>query len=312
MAHKNQEKLPPPGPAWAGSLMGTSILATLCEAHGLFSFAVAALAFATVVLLVLTAGWALRREPGWDADAMAPWGMMSMGVMSLGSAATSVTGQGVWQLAAWWVGAPLAWVVCVKQLRNFPGEPTFQWGLALVAPMVAATNAAQLDGEFYTAAGIASFLLTLCTAIPVFGYCYNEFFHGRMDIPDKLGGTTWIPLGVVGQSTAAAQLLFEGKPGVYYSLFMVVMGAGPVAFAAVRFARSVARWADYGPGWWGSTFPVGTLSLGAHMLAESTSWVWFDTVSAALLGLLAVHIALCVARFGCWVGEGKPRYAEPV
>lgn len=312
MARLTREKLPPPGPAWAGSLMGTSILSNLCAAHGYPVAAAAALVFSASVLLVLVGGWLRRREPGWGADAMAPWGMAAMGVMSFGSAAASVTGHGAWQAAAWWLGAPLSWVVCVNQLRNFPGEPTFQWGLALVAPMVAATNAAQLEGGAYRFAALASFVLTLATAIPVFGYCYNELFHGRMDIPDELGGTTWIPLGVAGQSVAAAQLLFDGTVSRLYSLIMVVMGLGPVLFAAQRFARSVLRWADYGPGWWGATFPIGALSLGALLLGQSIGWAWLRTVSAALVWVLAAHIALCVARCVCWVREGSPRYAVPV
>lgn len=301
------EKLPRPGPAWAGSLMGTSILASLCHIHGLPVAAAGVLIFACCVCMVLVGGWLRFREPGWDSDAMAPWGMFAMGVMSLGSAATTVSGNDTWRLIAWWVGAPLAWVVCIKQLRQFPGEPTFRWGLALVAPMVAATNAAQIGGGFYHGAGLASFLLTLCTAIPVFGYCYNEAFHGRLNIPDRLGGTTWIPLGVVGQSTAAAMHLFESRVGLIYSLFMVVMGVGPVLFAGHRFARAVLRWAEYSPGWWGSTFPVGTLSLGAHLIAADTGWAWLDAVSKALLALLALHVLLCVARFLGWVANDRPR-----
>lgn len=272
------QQLPPPGPAWAGSLMGTAIFASLCHTHGLEVVAWAALFFSLGVLVVLVTGWLRYRVPGWDSGAMAPWGMVAMGVMSLGSASTAIVGDPVWQHAGWWIGAPLAWAVCVTQLRQFPGEPTFQWGLALVAPMVAATTAGQLDGRFYHAAGVASFFLTLCTAIPVFAYCYNEGFHGRLNVPDRLGGTTWIPLGV-----------------------------GPVLFAGQRFARSVLRWAEYGPGWWGATFPVGALSLGAHVLSTSTGWVWLDVVSQALLGLTALHIVLCVARFSQWVAQDRPR-----
>lgn len=141
----------------------------------------------------------------------------------------------------------------------------------------------------------------------MFAYCYNEGFHGRLNVPDRLGGTTWIPLGVVGQSVAAALYLFDSTAAVVFSVCMVVLGVGPVLFAGQRFARSVLRWAEYGPGWWGATFPVGALSLGAHVMSTSTGWVWLDVVSQALLGLTALHIVLCVARFSQWVAQDRPR-----
>lgn len=277
--------------------MGTSILATLCHIHGVPVAPWVLLAVAVCVLVVIVAGWLRHRTPGWDSAAMGPWGMFSMGVLALGSAAAEVTGAQSWQVLSWWIGAPLGWVVCLNQLRRFEGSPTFQWGLALVAPMVAATSAGQLG---YHWAGVASFLLAICTALPVFGYCYVSLLRGRMNIPDGLAGTAWIPLGVVGQSTAAAHVLFDERASLIYGVTILAIGVLPFIYASQRFLRGVAAWADYTPGWWGSTFPVGTLCLGTHLLSELDGWGWMNAISQVLLAVLAVHWVLCVVRFSAW------------
>nr|WP_120491566.1 hypothetical protein [Corynebacterium lactis] len=306
----SRSDLAPPGPAWAGSLMGTSIFATLAHVHGVPFVPWALLAVAVGALCFIVVGWLIRRNPGWGSHLMAPWGMFAMGVMAAGSAATAVTGAVGWQVASWWVGAPLAFVVCLNQLRGFPGAPTFQWGLALVAPMVAATSAGQLAAAggvlggslagLYRWVGIVAFCLALFSALPIFGRCYLEAFRGRLDIPATLAGTAWIPLGVVGQSTAAAQVLFGGAFAVVYGFLMLAAGIAPMLFALRRFVPAVLGWAGYSPGWWGSTFPVGTLCLGTHLLSVSAGLAWLDAVSVGFLALLAVHWSVCVARFGWW------------
>lgn len=294
--------------------MGTSIFATLCVIHRIPGVPEILLAIAAGALTFIVGGWLKFRNPQWTSHLMAPWGMFSMGILAVGSAATAVSGETTWQMASWWVGAPLGFVVCISQLRGFPGAPTFQWGLALVAPMVAATSAGQLsqkmgDGHggwasLYHVAGMICFLLALLTALPIFGRCYLEAIRGRLEIPQTLAGTAWIPLGVVGQSTAAAQVLFPGKPANIYGFLMLTAGILPAAFAFWRFTRAVAGRAGYSPGWWGSTFPVGTLSLGTHYLSVATGERWLDVASSALLCLLAAHWCLCVARFGLWFFEG--------
>lgn len=299
-----RDVLAPAGPAWAGSLMGTSIFATLAHTHDVSVIPELLLVMAVGILGFMVVGWLRFRNPPFHSKLMAPWGMLSMGIMALGSAATALSSNSLWQLVSWWIGAPLAIYVSLRQLRGFEGEPTFQWGLALVAPMVAATSGAQLSidyGTFYHVCGKIFFWMALITVLPIFARCYVALFSGTMRIPDPIAGTAWIPLGLVGQSTAAAQLLFNRTFAVAYGAVVLSVGIFLAAIALRRFTRAVIRWAGYSPGWWGATFPVGTLSLGTHMLGDTVGAQWLYTVSGVLLCLLAVHWCVCVARFGWWV-----------
>ena len=167
-----------------------------------------------------------------------------MGLLACGSAWTALTGNDAFQLFSWWVGAPLAIIVCLWQLWGLwkqsahYTEPAFPWGLALVSPMVAATSAGQLaahHGEFYHYAGELCFFLTFFTAIPLFLYCYWSRTRPR----GAAAGTAWIPLGVVGQSTAASTLLFDAH---LYGLIMFTLGVPCVLYAMYCFYEAVLHW----------------------------------------------------------------------
>lgn len=274
--------------------MGTSIAATLSFMHGLTWPGFALLAIATGMLAAYTGGWLRHRNPAFTQEFMGPWGMVSMGIMALGSAWNAATDIPALQLASWLIGMPLAVVVCLWQLRRFSGAPSFLWGLAVVSPMVAATSGGQLalalDAPWSPVIhGIAlgCFVLSLVTGVPLFVRVYAA----RPRIPAAFGGTAWIPLGIVGQSTAAAHVLIAPGLADAYGIVMFSLGVPMIAYAAWHFwGRAVRRWADYSPGWWGSTFPAGTLSLGA-------AYMGWEMISAGFLGLLLAHWALCVARF---------------
>lgn len=303
--------LPPAGPAWAGSLMGTSIAATLTRTHGLPVISDVFLLAATGILAVLVVGWLRHRNPRFTQEFMGPWGMVSMGLLALGGAWAGATGNWSFQIAVFILATPLAVVACLWQLRRFAGAPTFLWGLGLVSPMVSATSGGQihqagiLPDDWSTVVwviAVACFVLSLVTGVPLFALLYRATARGRTRIPAGLADTTWIPLGIVGQSTAAAQLLTLGgawdRVGVIYGCVMFALGVPMVIFAAARFWPAVARWADYTPGWWGSTFPTGTLSLGSHLLAESTGLALWDVVSRGFLALLLLHWTASAARAG--------------
>lgn len=289
--------------------MGTSIAATLAHLHGFHFLAEAFGVIAMVIAVVVISGWLRSRNPGFDPETMAPWGMLVMGLLALGSAWTAITGSVNFQLVSWGVCSPLAAAVCINQLRRFPGgSPSFQWALALVAPMVAATSAGQLSAHFswLRPMGIALFVLTFFTAVPIFVRCYAAAWGGRMNLPANLGGTAWIPLGMVGQSAAASHVLFPTPLAHGYSATILAAGIPLAVYAAIRFWRGVFSWAGYTPGWWGSTFPVGTVSLGTHLFARSTGFAWLDAVSLGAFFLLVAHWLLCVARWGTWAAEAAP------
>lgn len=286
--------------------MGVSVAATLSAVHGLWLLSWLLLAGATALAVVLAAGWIRLRNPGFGRAFMAPWSMVAMGIVSLGIAWTTVTGVWAFQIAAWLTAAPLALTVCARQLQHFIGAPTFLWGLPTVAPMVCATSGLQIAGAevlgerasriVWELSG-AMAILSALTALIVFLVVYVALVRRRTAIPDGFAGTTWIPLGIIGQSTVAALLLGMG-PGYGRLAFLVAVPM--FLFAAVSFIRSVIRGAGYTPAWWGSTFPVGVLALAAHEMsavaATASGAFWMNVLSVALLGLLLVHVALCSAR----------------
>lgn len=281
--------LPGPGAAWGGSVMGLSITGTLLGIHVDTVAGAAVTVLAAVMLTVLLAG-AVRTPAFNDLPA---WSMMTMGILSLGSAADTTLGWAGVHVVSWVAGSVASGVVMLAQcLRFLRGEvpATFPGVLPLVTPMVAATNAAQLGQPF---PGALCFAASLLTAVPAFARVY--LCAGRHP-PAETAATTWIPLGVVGQSSAAALLLTDGATvGVAYAVTVLCLGIPAAGWAAANHWGALTQRPTPNPAWWAATFPVGTCSLGTHTLAATTGVAWVDTVSAGLLVLLCIHVALAVA-----------------
>lgn len=308
--------LPPLGPAWAGSVMGTSLTATMTDIHGATLLSPVFLGIATLIFLSVTVGWLRHTNPSFTQPYMGPWGMYFMGVLALGGAWTRITGNWGWQMGTWLVATPLALFVCLWQLKKFHGAPTFFWGLSLVPPMVSANSGAQLvasgvlDGRWAAAVwvvAVAGFLLSMVTALPVFARVYLELIRGRLYLPPGLTGTAWIPLGIVGQSTAVAILLSHnplgagvstawGAGGIAVGYVMFALGVPAALYAAWRFWRDILAWPGYYPGWWGSVFPAGTCTLGSYQLAQFTGHGWWNWVSLVWLTILLFHWSVCALR----------------
>ena len=100
-------QLPPPGPAWGGSLMGTSIVARLLVEKNMMFSASIFCAIACVILVVLVYGFARYRHPSFERTTMAEWSMFFIGILALGAALSGVTGEGVYRLIGFWIGAPV-------------------------------------------------------------------------------------------------------------------------------------------------------------------------------------------------------------
>lgn len=305
--------LPSVGPAWYPIVMGTGILATLLGYHQdrsvlVLPAAAVLLALAWIVLGGLTVGFGLRcrRSPGTLRATLADpvegpgWGTVAMGILSAGSAAGTVlprladsTEQAAYAVfwATWALGTLLSLATTLDFATRFAlrgmGTPTPVWGLPVVAPMVPATLSCVLAQRVdapggrlvMILVGCACFAVSFVLAGLVFATSYHHHWR-REPLPLHLRTSLWIPLGIVGQSTAAAQLIASDslpllRTEVHDTVLALARGYGLVVlallgplvagYAAVTTVRAMLDGLPFTPGWWSMTFPVGTCALGAHL-----------------------------------------------
>ena len=323
--------LPAAGPQWFGVAMGTGIFATLLQlaaptVPGVAELALLVLGLAWLALVILV-GSAVRRFVAVDGAlrstitdvAVVPtWGMVSMGILAVGSATTAVLpalsadlGTLAWHVddAMWVIGTVIGLCTAVGftvvLLRGRGGTPTTVWGLALVPPMVSATTGAALAQHFtqftdvYFTVSLGCFVLAVLIAPATFARCYHH--HLRVAPPvGAASASAWIPLGVVGQSAAAALKLSSvadawSTAAIVYAVAMLVLAAPLAVWAIYHTAVGFRDGMPFVPGWWAMTFPVGTVALGAHELGAHTGWTWATAVGIAVLGVLACTWTLCAA-----------------
>lgn len=288
--------------------MGTSIVSRLLvEEHMLVGSAIFA-SIACAILIALVVGFLRYRHPSWERTSMAEWSMFFIGILALGAALSGLTDQGVYRLIGFWIGAPVTVVTWAIQLTRFDGTPRFTWGLPLVGPMISASVAGWLArdyGEMYHVMGTIFFAMSILTAVPVFVRVYWATWRGKVDLKGANSATAWVPLGVVGQSTTAMQILYPGPVSIVYGLIALGIAIPLAIFAMFTFYPNVARWVDYSPAWWACTFPPGTVSMGGHQLALVNGSELLDVIALSIPVLLIVHWSLCSARFLSWVAEGR-------
>ena len=128
--------------------MGTSIVARLLVEKNMMFSASIFCAIACVILVVLVYGFARYRHPSFERTTMAEWSMFFIGILALGAALSGVTGEGVYRLIGFWIGAPVTVVTWAIQLTRFDGAPRFTWGLPLVGPMISASVAGWLARDY--------------------------------------------------------------------------------------------------------------------------------------------------------------------
>ena len=123
----------------------------------------------------------------------------------------------------------------------------------------------------------------------------------KLKIPPNFTTIYWIPLGLVGQATAAAQLLGRSEPwgSIAYGFGVVTMAIGiPVVIIAASkhwpqvFRNSMA----YNPTWWSCVFPLGTVVSGLNQMHNASGQVVWIGIGNVLLLLLIAH--WCWAFFG--------------
>ena len=314
--------------------MGTGILALLIELHlgrtpigGVAAHALLMLAWA--LLLGLGGAFVARccRDPrelraSWTGPAgAAAWGTVSMGILSVGSATLkvavgqgdSVAAVGQWVDAVLWsvgtvIGFATAIGFMIALLRRDRGRPAMTWGLPVVPPMVTATAGATLapllPAPWHALVwwvAVAGFVIAGILAAVIFGAAYHH--HLRVAaIPVEASATSWIPLGVVGQSTAAAVALAAKSPLAEgramsiahgYGYAMLLIGVPVIGFAARTTVRGFRAQMPFAPTWWSLTFPIGTLSLGAHLLGTQTGQGWIVVLGWLALAVLVGTWTLC-------------------
>ena len=338
--------LPPAGPAWYGAVMGTGILATLTQtlAPGAWTAPVW-LALGWALLVGLTAGFALRcvRRPGRLAGSLRPdqlplWGMVAMGLLSVGAATATVlpawlpglagaavVADGLLWVAGTLLGLGTAVGFAVVLVRAAPGTPSTVWGLAVVPPMVSATVGAGLVPHLAPALQIplllilaACFGLSLILGGIIFALAYHHHWRvARLPIPAST--SAWIPLGVVGQSTAAAQAMAVAAAGLVpapvagvlqtvandYGVLMLALGVPLAAWAVAMTVRGFRARMPFVPGWWSLTFPIGTLALGSHLLGIGTG------LTGYLIAGLACWVTLCGTWLLCAVASARAVRTRP-
>lgn len=332
-------RLPPLGPAWYPAAMGTGILGTLLQTlAGRLPWghlaSVVLLGICWLVLVVLTGGFVrriLRDRRAFtatvrDAATVPMWGTVAMGLLAVGSCTATV-------VPAWWPGlARTAWTVDgalwvlgtvigllaalgfgARLVGSDCGAPTTVWGLAVVGPMVSATTGAGLvphlagPGRVWLLlVAVGCFFLSLCVGTIVFAVAYHH--HWRIaPIALAAAPSAWIPLGMVGQSTAAAQsiaaqaapLLTGSAGGVVrqaadaYGVAMFAVGLPLVGWAIVVTVRGFLGRMPFSTGWWALTFPIGTLALGATQLGQGTGSAPLGLVGEVGTVVLCGTVALC-------------------
>lgn len=331
--------LPPVGPAWFGAVMGTSILCSLTQVHGgvhgHHPLATGLLAAALLLLVVLVVGTLSRwcRVPGAAGDTVrttvdaAQWGMVAMGLLAAGGAVSTVgaDGHATWAAAGWWSPDVLMWVVgtaiglCTavlvpRRMRRESVPPTLVHGLAVVPPMVSATTGLALVARLHGAPAAAMlmvvagcFVLALASGAVIFTAAVRRALTVQ-PLPTQAAVSSWLPLGIVGQSASAAVLfaaqvdrLVGGAGGATpvrqaahgYAETVLLAGCVAVAWAGCTTLRGLRHGMRFTPGCWALTFPVGTLSLGAHQVAASGGPRGFAVASAAAYGMLVCTWTLC-------------------
>lgn len=339
---------PPVGPQWFPAVMGTGILATCTEqlapvAPVLHGAALVWLVLAWTVLAVVGTTFVRRalRHPGrFRATvtdlAVAPfYGTLAMGLLAVGSATLVVAERhapAAAPAAAWglWAAGTLLGVATavgypVRLLAAPPGErgaPTPVWALAVVPPMVSAAGGAVLVGTLPPGGPARAmlllcgvlFLLALSLGAAVFVVAYGHLARGHA-LPLQGSPAIWIPLGVAGQSTAAANFLLVAAqdllppaalaalhgPVAAYSAVALGLGAVAGAVALRVTVRALRRGMTFGPGWWSFTFPVGAMGLGAAACGTTLDAPWLVGVSAVVCACLVGTVGLClVGSVRCW------------
>lgn len=320
--------VPGPGPAWFGAVMGTGGLTTLMQLHAVrvpgFAFTAAVgLVLSWLMLIGLGAGFArsIARDPHeWsrsirDATMVPLWGMVSMGYLAVGAATLVVVHTRIpswapiafWLDVVFWIGGTILGLAtaigfAIWLFTRRPDHPLPTWALPMVPPMVSATVGGVIAGHIRSdtlrtlliSACVLCFVVALALGTFVIVRAYHHAWF-RTPVPVALATSTWIPLGIVGQSAAASQVLSgPALAGLAraYSGVVLVAGAGLGLYAIVVTIRGFLARMPFAPGWWAMAYPLSTCGLGSYFLG----WQWASLVTVAVLIIIWLVCAAASVR----------------
>ncbi|RZL22498.1 MAG: C4-dicarboxylate ABC transporter [Rhodococcus sp. (in: high G+C Gram-positive bacteria)] len=334
-------------PNWFAAAMGTGIVSVAAASlqHEVAALHVVAdlfwfLAAAILIALIgaFTAHWITHRDLALAylrSPAMFPfYGAVAMALVTVGSA-TGVTGANYLghsaavtiSITLWVLGTTLGlctYVVMMVRLVRDAGMATAMpfWLMPVVPPMVSATTGAAVtthltEGAVRTSVLVfcyVMFALALSAALIIATAVARQFADNRARgvdaIPFNAIPSLWIPLGVIGQSIGAANLLADAARHAVAAdtadalhtfglVYGTVVGAlGVVAFIAVTTVtiRALRGGLSFSLGWWSFTFPIGACAVGANAFGIATGSQLILAVAAALLLALIPIWATVAAR----------------
>ncbi|MEJ5945945.1 hypothetical protein WDZ17_11655 [Pseudokineococcus basanitobsidens] len=348
-------------PNWFASVMGTGVVAVAAHSLPLKGplvegLALAAWLVAATLLLVLTAAFAAhwaRHRPTALAYARHPvmggfYGAPAMALLTTGAGAHLIgerligASAGLTVFVVLWVlgtalgVATAVWVPFRTATRagdtaasgEQVGGPLPAWMMPVVPPMVSASTGALLVPEVPEGQGRLALLLG-CAALfglsLLVGLMTATLVHGRLltggPLPVQAAPTTWITLGVVGQSATAALLLGPATASVagagsdaarvvhvlgeVFAAGMVGFGGLLLALAAALTLHAARRGLRFSLTWWSFTFPVGTCVTGTSGLAAATGSTAVAALAVALFGLLLVAVVVVAARTSAGAASGR-------
>ncbi|WP_431605014.1 tellurite resistance protein [Corynebacterium propinquum] len=308
---ENKMELPPLGPGWAGAVMGLGISSSLIETHlspvvGHLPAKIMIVA-ATLLALALSIGFIRHRNPGFRPNNMPAWGMVSRGILALGSAYSLIFNAWMIHILCWAAGTILGVITCLRYLQFLIFDrsvaPAFTLGLPLVAPMVSGTSSAQLvphAGEWGSLVhGIGVMCFALATSVPTFAFVYLRTFP---NLPTSFAATAWIPLGLVGQSTASAQLIAGEQwhfRAMIYGVVMLSLGIPLAGYAIVKhwggqfLAAAQCRITPRGGPALFRSAPVVSVRIPCRRNPQHWSGVWDGLISSVSACLFFFCSTLC-------------------
>ncbi|QKT12647.1 TDT family transporter [Rhodococcus sp. W8901] len=325
-------------PNWFAMVMGTGIIAVATSSlpvdlPGRRGIALAFWLLATALLVVLVTAfvihWVRHTEHarGYARSAtMFPfYGALPMAVLTVG-AGTAAVGSTVINADAAFAIAGTLWAIGTAgglvtsavmgmRLRSVAdrGTPVPAWLMPVVPPMVSAATGAALVNHLpegwprvaMLTGCYALFTVALVFALVIATMVGREF--GERGLPPLQAlPTMWIPLGIVGQSIAAANLLGTAAEGAVghdvadalhifglgYGLLMGTIMIVALTAVGVVTARAFRNGLTFTMSWWSFTFPVGACAVGMGAFGVAGDFEIPRVLSAGLL--CALVVAWCV------------------